>query len=485
MQLVDNAQADSLSPADQVLLELKERWLIGDTAFAVAPQRWHASLCGTDTPSHKVRPGDEIELRLLTMAGQYQALLARPPRVPLQLRAPLPKLAHTTLSGKARTLFSRCIKRPGHCPTELLFLMARRGYVAHPLDWIPSSLRDKVPEIYHPWLIWLLSPNEDSPNQLSEENWNAVPAPLRLELLKQQLGEDRVATVELIERCCSGLPANEREKVLQLLDPDLQPDDLECLRAYEQDRSTKVQALVQRLIKALGEPCKEVKAPKNNKSSEHFQELLGMLKKSDKGIGPKRFSKEKRDKLQLRLWNSDPKRLAKHFKLTPLQLAKTWHFEQDVGASSSLMHAYVDNGLIREAMPLILQLAQRGEASACKYFIPRLTPKERDKLVRLVLQGENSSFVGLCRWLGDAYGTLPWSVAKKSAAYKDLLDCISRNVDTCKDDYSVEVVLQELALAIDHQGALACLEAFKKANMNMLDASLTHLHLNAALPPLN
>lgn len=462
---------------------MKERWLMGDAGSSVAPANWNASLGTPKNAPTKTHPGDETELGLLAIAGQYQALVRRPPTPSLCPRPLVPPLGFPTLAGRARTLFSRSIELSRLHTNSILALMAARGYAAHPLDWLPSSPREEVPDIYHPWLVWLLSPNEDGPKELSAENWDDVHATLRRVLLKQQLRTDRSATLGLIKDCTAYLPANEREEILRLLEPDPQPDALVCLRAFEKDRSSKVRALVRKILASMGESCTEDPAPSNDKRETHFQELLGMLKQDKHGIGPKRFPKEKRAKLEARLWSADPRRLAKHFDLTPLQLAKAWQYDRDAKASSSLLHAYLDRDMVKDAMPLLRHVARSGEGTSCNYILPRLNPKQHDTLIRIAVEREDASFVGLDRWLGESPGTLSFDLAKKSPAYADLMDCVARDVSTGKDDYSVDTVIQQLGLLLDHQGAIACLDALKQAKFNPLAECLAVLQLNAALPP--
>lgn len=477
------SQTQALLPAlDAILDQIKSGWLMGDPLLPLLPTQWQEAAC---PPNRKkgAKAGDESELRILALVGQYQSIVGRPPKHPLQARPVLPTLDYPSLEGKARALFVRCIKQQPGSTNDLLRLMAARGYSSHPLDWMPKSERDEVPELYQPWIAWLLSTNAEQLKDLSEDNWNNLSTPLRRARLRSLLRKDRAQARSVIMKCTPKLGASEREKIIGLLLPDAEMEDLECLRVFIKDRSARVREQVHAILNLLGASYELPDGADDSVQHEQFKELVQMLVLREGRLQAKRLPDKKKSRLSGGLWTTDPRELAKHFDLTLRQLAQTWHFEQNKMATNSLIRSFVHRGLIKEVMPLLCKLAKQADGRSDPNFLDHLSPEQHHKLIRLVVQRADVSFWEIASWSGDALGSLPFDMLHKSPAFKDLQFDLINSKKVGHEATHVDSLMLKLGLVVDHQGAAKFIEELKDLEVSSLHPALQNLHLNAALPP--
>ncbi|TIO88549.1 MAG: hypothetical protein E5X92_28890, partial [Mesorhizobium sp.] len=59
--------------------------------------------------------------------------------------------------------------------TRVATLVASRGFVLHPMDWMPAASDQESPDIYAPWVDWQAGADGDRQSrrgQLTAETWD-------------------------------------------------------------------------------------------------------------------------------------------------------------------------------------------------------------------------------------------------------------------------------------------------------------------------
>ncbi len=228
--------------------DLKGIWTMGGAAMEKAPLPWRDAISETD----------RHDLALLALAGQAISFAIRPiPTKDLTRIPPLPPLTHPTPPEPAREIIQvlqRTVKVTDHQMTNVIKLLAARGYAVNPIDYLPKNY-EHLPEFYHPWEAWL---NDDQslptkgfserssgdafsqPQDLDSDNWDQwLPSERRqawLDLRRRQPAAAR----ELFAEKRLALTAEERLRFLMLLNDDLSADDQPFLEPMLTDRSSKV-----------------------------------------------------------------------------------------------------------------------------------------------------------------------------------------------------------------------------------------------------
>ncbi|MCA9180504.1 MAG: hypothetical protein KDA51_03605, partial [Planctomycetales bacterium] len=147
---------------------LKGQWMIGGSALEKAPATWRAAAQDDPHP----------DLALLAFAGQaMQFALRAKPSSELEAMPPLPRLNLPTPPQPAREQIRnlvRVIKIAESQIVAMIHLLAARGYVVHPTDYMPKSFQH-LPDVYAPWSAWQLA--EEASNRtghvdkITVENW--------------------------------------------------------------------------------------------------------------------------------------------------------------------------------------------------------------------------------------------------------------------------------------------------------------------------
>lgn len=226
-------------PLSQILAQARSRWVIGDEG----PVPDHPLVAGQET--------GEANLRLLAVAGQYQRLCqaALPP--PLALRADLPMAPLPLLPESLRPLARRILQdKTEHTPFGLARLVAGRGHVLHPADWMPPPAAD-LPEAYRPWQLWQLG--QSAPPALTAETWLDHGKADRLARFVALRGADPAAARDLLAARGATVPAEERLALVEALVTRLGSDDLALLQGFAADRSERVQKAARSLLARLGQ----------------------------------------------------------------------------------------------------------------------------------------------------------------------------------------------------------------------------------------
>ena len=141
---------------ERAFSRLKGSWMTGGSALKHAPAPWKPLIDGIEAT--------EAELRLVALAGQAaQLAFEATPSQGLSPANDLPQLDKPALPDAIRPRFRRLFSAAKSADRQgaLLAFIARRGYIAHPADWMPSPGDDTAPAVYLPWIAWQLARQTD------------------------------------------------------------------------------------------------------------------------------------------------------------------------------------------------------------------------------------------------------------------------------------------------------------------------------------
>nr|MBX2856455.1 hypothetical protein [Paracoccaceae bacterium] len=325
-----------MSELAKVIGRLKGRWMAGaggEPLTSAAPPEWCAVTSGVDVL--------EAELRLLALTGQAEQV-AFEPSPPSELRtAPdLPKLAIPSMPAEVRPRFRRLLwgksgaraggGHDGERTYRLLTFLAARQIAAHPADWFPRAVSSRAPTLYAPWLAWretlkqseaAVAPRLAADEGITAENWGAfLPAERRQALEALRLAEPEKART-LIEAHSAILPADQRLKLVSVLELGLSKEDAPYLETLKTERSQKLVAYAVSLLARLGEAHQE--------AGECERELAEMLEASRDHAGlkvaPKPLKSEAKRRRRRELFETAAfAGLADALGMMPLELAAAW-----------------------------------------------------------------------------------------------------------------------------------------------------------------
>ena len=238
-------------PSDflQELESLKASWMIGGSSMGKLLDVWQESTRSDTFP----------ELAMLALAGQAIQFGIRPiPAGELKRMPAIPKLKLPTIPAEARKEFQNVVRSAAlteNQMSEVLHLLAARGYVIHPFDYFPKSYH-QLPAVYAPWEAWqkadesLIQHEQD--DEITAGNWqNWKPAERRTALASLRKEQPALAR-DLIAAMANSLPAEERARIIAILSDRLNSEDQGVLESFNGDRSAKVRQLTQQLLARIG-----------------------------------------------------------------------------------------------------------------------------------------------------------------------------------------------------------------------------------------
>lgn len=233
------------------LARLRDGWISGGAAFELAPAEWKEVVAAANP--------DEQERRLLAIAAQALDVALRPaaPKT-LKRRPPLPVLALPMLPERLRPSLRAALKyaADARLKTRVATLVASRGFVLHPMDWMPAATDQDSPEVYAPWIDWQAGAEGEKRSgreQLTAETWDDFyPAARRIALIDLRRTRPALARA-LIETKGASEPAEVRLPLVELMRFGLGADDVPFLKSLSADRSGKVRETAGRLLARLGE----------------------------------------------------------------------------------------------------------------------------------------------------------------------------------------------------------------------------------------
>jgi Family of unknown function (DUF5691) len=229
------------------------RWTVGGQASVLAPVAWQ------DAPS--AASGEEAELRLLALAGHYLDLCVTPtPATQLIALPELPTLAWPIVPEGQRSLVRRCLKSFKDHKTrgDMVAMLATRGYVIHPADWMPSQSDEAIPDIYAAWRDWATAQAAQNRNNAKEhdaltaENWDEWWPAARMNALKALRARAPEQALAVLTEKAAGEAADTRLRLIECLVARLSDQDIPYLESLSTDRAPKIKALAASLLARLG-----------------------------------------------------------------------------------------------------------------------------------------------------------------------------------------------------------------------------------------
>ena len=408
---------------------LRDCWITGGSAAALAPGEWQA-LVDSDSP-------DESERRLLAIAGQACDVAFRP-ALPGEAtrRKDLPRLVLPTIPEHLRTLFRQALRQAAdNDRNAVLRLAERRGFSAHPLDWMPAASSENVPDLYAPWQDWVQSLDMEEKNaadELDEATWDSFyPAQRRL-LLKAMRRLDPARALQLIAARAGQEAAEKRLALVETLAVGLNDQDTPYLQSLAGDRSGKVKALAGRLLARLRHKGAGVPA-------EDIAELADFLETGSKGIfkrtatiGAKALKSAAQASRRAALFEAVPLvELSAAFGMTEAEFIDAWQFDSgdsfnpaaDVCLTQMVAQSAADAFVARLAERILGKKALPQDALL---LLPRLDSGLRAQFMRKILAGPHEQLWSLAR-LDEGDLARPADILP-SHAYRKLNDAIRKEL---------------------------------------------------------
>lgn len=457
---------------------MKGRWMMGAAALDAAPAAWRAALDGDPA----------AEVALLALVGQaMQVTLAPQPDGVLKPVPSLPRLALPPLSDRLRPDFRRLLgagKLPADRVPRLLQLMAERGVTVHPADLMPTRFED-LPDVYAPWADWdgsaVAVPRLE---QLTVETWDDWSPFERLPALRALRQSEPAAARDLIAAKACEVAADQRLRLVAVLEAGLSPDDIPVLEPLKADRSGKVRTLAAVLLARLG---------MTSDRDEDAAELADFFTlKQGKLLGTR---------LSARTLKTDAQRarradLMQRVSLAGLATALGIEPEALVG-----LFKLSGGPLSRDFLAMVAQTGSAPAVEAARdraldaglsatdaaALGPRLDADARRACFPGFLSQPAASVLSLLDWGAGLWGTLPAPILIPTKAVGDLLKRAGEQsrAPTNRTDPVLADGLFALGVLADAPAAGRLLERFIAAGLSAADPHLGVLAFNAALTPEN
>jgi hypothetical protein len=459
------------------LSTMRDCWIAGGMAADLAAPEWNEVVAAA--------PAADRERLMLAIAGQALDVAFRPaaPKV-LVRRPPLPRLALPALAEQLRPLFRAALKQAADARgrTRVAALAAARGFVAHPLDWMPSASDLDAPPVYAPWVDWRVQADgkhERRADELSLESWDDFyPAARRIALADVRRSDPAKARA-LLEAKAAGEAAETRLALIELLRVNLSAADLPYLQSLAADRSGKVKQLAARLLARIGQRSS------GDEAMAEAAELAAFVETGKSGWLRRRPVYAPRDlKSQAQLQRRDALfescqliDLAGKLGVSEEELVAGWQLGGKDGADRAFAGMVVGSGSDASVSQLAERLLAVGDLAAFLVLLPRLGETARRSFVEAVLAG-GSAMLALLNAVDDIKaGTFERDELMRSRLYKEIRAAIAGRNEA--DRRAVDVnAFGFLATAV---AADAIVEDLIAAGLPFADPSLALLRLNAAL----
>lgn len=464
------------------LARLRDGWISGGAAFELAPAEWK-ELAAASSP-------DEQERRLLAIAAQALDVALRPaaPKS-LKRRPPLPVLALPMLPDRLRPLLRAALKyaADARLKTRVAALVASRGFVLHPMDWMPATSYPESPDVYAPWVDWQAGPDSEKQSRrehLTAETWDDFyPAARRTALVDLRRTMPALART-LIETKGASEPAEVRLALIELMRFGLGADDIPFLKGLSADRSGKVREMAGRLLARLGEHGN----PAGGGSEDPIAELAAFIEEGKSGfirrrttyapIKPKSQAQQaRRADLFATCYFGD---LVARFGKTEPDFIGAWQFGVDDGADLFLVRMVSMSGgdaAVASLADLLVAAGGRLAHLALQLML-RLDSGRKRVLIRQILN-DAQNLAALNMVEGAEAGWLEWGDLAKSKTLSALRSAVSGDNDVTKRN--AEQHLEALGFLANPVTAERLIDEVVAAGLPPASPSLGLLRLNAAL----
>ena len=473
---------------EQALSQARAAWMAGRSAVGHCPPDWREA----------IGEGPAGEAALAALVAHATQAVFRPLAPALTLRPLLPQLPAPQPSPEARSRLRRLLALKGEEAGKraLVRLVAARGHVMHPADWMPGPRDDWAPEVYAPWLAWAASEKAIarahtlSGETLSAEetygDWTWAERRARLAAMRRT---DPAAARTIIVAKAGSEPAERRLKLVELLEQGLAAEDVPFLESLASDRSDQVKALARRLLARLGRGVGD---------GELAAELAGMIELTKVGLirrrrrlelkGLKTQAQENRRRELLGLVSLPD--LAGALGVAEAALAESAPTGEP-GSTLRFVELVAETGAEATRRALLQTILEDADAPL-GLVVPlgaRAAPEERAAGVAAVMAREPSPhFPVSLAFAGETLGGAPPRALMQSPGYQafaELLRAAGGDDEAARGraDQQLRPALANLGLLLDPAAARAVIEACVAAGLSSADPRLDHLHLNAALNP--
>ncbi|PBC08669.1 DUF5691 domain-containing protein [Mesorhizobium sp. WSM3859] len=464
------------------LARLRDGWISGGAAFELAPAEWK-EVAAAASP-------DERERRLLAIAGQALDVALRPaaPKI-LRRRPPLPVLALPMLPERLRPLLRAALKyaADARLKTRVAALVASRGFVTHPMDWMPAASDQSGPEVYAPWVDWQAGADGERQSRrehLTAATWDDFyPAARRSALIDLRRSAPALART-LIETKGASEPAEVRLAFIELMRFGLGADDVPFLKSLSADRSGKVREMAGRLLARLGEHG----SPASGGSEDPIAELAAFIEEGKSGfirrrttyapIKPKSQAQQaRRADLFATCYLGD---LVARFGKTEVDFIGAWQFGVDDGADLFLVRMVSVSGGDAAVASLADLLAAAGGRLAILglQLTARLDSGRKRVLISQILH-DAQNLAALNMVEGAEAGWLEWGDLAKGKTLSTLRSAVSGDNDVTKRN--AEQYLEAIGFLANSVTAEKLIDEVVAAGLPPASSSLSLLRLNAAL----
>ncbi|WP_182869212.1 DUF5691 domain-containing protein [Rhodopirellula sp. JC639] len=465
----------------QTLNALKGCWMIGGSAVGKTPASWRAAVQDDPNP----------ELAILALAGQaMQFALQATPGGELKVTPTLPALSLPTPPPQARQHFRhliRIIKITESQTADVMHLLAARGYVVHPADYMPKSFH-LLPDVYGSWASWQNAEQESDKtgehDQINADNWDAwMPAERRaaLSVLRRTQPE---AARQLIADKAPTVPAAERLRIIETIGEALCEEDQSLLEGFSKDRSAKVRRLVEQYLARIGAAEDEAA------EVAEFADFFSVAKKRLRG-GFKITANRLKTTAQRKRRGELAAKLSLQSFVQGLglpdetELISGWeHVDEE--ASDSLVRMVAATGNEQAAATMATRITSLDGISAegFQQLFDRLGKDSRGMLLPRVLENDDASLSAAVVCAQGLWGEITLEQLKPLQALKQLKKLAGQ--DTTKNTVGQQTLrrgLFSLGLLADQAAATQLLAMFTETNLFASDPMLGLLKLNACLPP--
>lgn len=443
------------------------RWTIGGSALGDAPAAWQ-----------DVVGGDEAELRLLALSGQFLGVFVVPaPPGALQPLPDLPVLAMPPLPDPLRALARRCLKalQGGGNQSAFMHLLAARGRTMHPADWIPGRNDDDLPAVYAPLQDWVAgsSAHADADEVLSEATWADFAPAARCVAFAALRRADPDAARALLASKAASEGADVRLRLIGMLATGLSAADIPYLESLTNDRAPRIKACAASLLARLDHGVSDT-AEASELVAFFRIETKGLLRRS-RIVAPIPIKTPAQRTRRHELFDRvDYASFARGLGIEDLVAA--WPFGDDPQADAAFEAMAVQSAsdAVIAAMLARLTSGSTLDFMALQRLRDRLDADQRKHIAKLILRSNHALF-SHARPFVDAGADIDGLIA--TPAGSALLAAFAAGSD-------ITAEVQALGLIASQAAAQAALDRLTRAGLNAADPRLDLLRLNATLTRL-
>lgn len=463
---------------------LATRWLVGGGSQLPLPAVWQEPLAGL--------PPQEQELAALALYAQARQFLSQP-ALPAGSRGgvPLPPLPLPTLPDALRRRFRRLLAAPAarELLPATLQLMASRGWIAHPYDFMPSATSAPLPAAYAGLRLW----SAETPvaaTTIDADNWDEFTPAQRRSLLLAQWQSDAAAARAVLVARFAGEGAEQRVSLLEMLSLCLSQDDAEFLQSLASDRSEKVRNLAQTLLARLGEkrPLADEQLAELREDFEFIRS--GLLRRTINVAMAVKKNGAQRATRRTRLQNCSWSQLCSALQMQGPALIEAFRFEGRLDEAHFVdcaLRSAPDAEVVQLSRRLLLEDPARELCCALSDLLPHLDGATRIELATTCL-ARGSALRDFSEILALAGGPLPdrhpLDLVHASRHWRRVEGLIQEQLKP-EIDQALPALAEELwavALLISASNAETLLARLIQRGLPAASPLLEPLHFNARLP---